>query len=154
MRAGLLSLGSAPHWPEKDTVRGGLLHACACHWPCNCRDRVRGERWPTKGGKVQTVPIVDPAFWNDLERHILDSGAQSNDYLLCRRSVRPNRHKPGERFIREYRDEPMGVHGLHKWWYACLERAGVVASGQTSGERMHKRGTRPASGCSTRPRAT
>ena len=57
---------------------------------------------------------------------------------LCRRSVRPNRHKPGERFIREYRDEPMGDHGLHKWWYACLERASVVASGQTSGERMHK----------------
>ena len=54
----------------------------------------------TKGGKVQTVPVVDPAFWNDLERHILDWDAQPNDYLLCRRSVRPNRHKPGEKFIR------------------------------------------------------
>jgi integrase len=33
----------------------------------------------------------------------------------------------------------MGVHGLHRWWYACLEQAGVAASGhQTSGERMHK----------------
>jgi integrase len=32
----------------------------------------------------------------------------------------------------------MGVHGLHKWWYRCLERAGVVVKGQTSGERMHK----------------
>ena len=32
----------------------------------------------------------------------------------------------------------MGVHGLHKWWYRCLEKAGVVAEGQTSGERMHK----------------
>ena len=32
----------------------------------------------------------------------------------------------------------MGVHGLHKWWYACLARAGVVATGQTRGERMHK----------------
>ena len=32
----------------------------------------------------------------------------------------------------------MGVHGLHKWWYACLQRAGVVPEGQTSGERMHK----------------
>jgi integrase len=31
-----------------------------------------------------------------------------------------------------------GVHGLHKWWYRCVERAGVVAEGQTSGERMHK----------------
>ena len=32
----------------------------------------------------------------------------------------------------------MGVHGLHRWWYGCLEQAGVVAKGQTSGERMHK----------------
>jgi integrase len=29
-------------------------------------------------------------------------------------------------------------HGLHDWWYGCLERAGVVAKGQTRGERMHK----------------
>jgi site-specific recombinase XerC len=92
----------------------------------------------TKGGKVQTVPVVDPAFWNDLERHILDWEAQPDDYLLCRRSVRPNRHKPGERFVHEYRDEPMGVHGLHRWWYACLARAGVLPEGTTRGERMHK----------------
>jgi integrase len=92
----------------------------------------------TKGGKVQTVPIVDPAFWNDLGRHILDCGAQSNEYPLPRRTVRPNRQKPGEKFVTEYRNEPMGVHGLHKWWYACLRRAGVVAQRQTSGERMHK----------------
>lgn len=92
----------------------------------------------TKGGKVQTVPVVDPAFWDELGRHIIDWEAQPNEYLLCRRTVRPNRHKPGEKFVTEYRDQPMGVHGLHRWWYACLERAGVVAQGQSSGERMHK----------------
>lgn len=32
----------------------------------------------------------------------------------------------------------MGDHGLHNWWYACLVRAGIVAPGTTSGERMHK----------------
>lgn len=32
----------------------------------------------------------------------------------------------------------MGAHGLHNWWYRCLENAGVVAKGTTSGERMHK----------------
>jgi len=32
----------------------------------------------------------------------------------------------------------MGVHGLHDWWYGCLERAGIVSTGTTSGERMHK----------------
>jgi integrase len=92
----------------------------------------------TKGGKVQTVPVVDPAFWDELGRHILDWQAQPNEYLLCRRSVRPNRHKPEEKFVTEYRDEPMGVHGLHRWWYACLARAGVVPEGASSGERMHK----------------
>jgi integrase len=32
----------------------------------------------------------------------------------------------------------MGAHGLRRWWYACLERAGVVPKGTSSGERMHK----------------
>ena len=73
---------------------------------------------------MQRVPVVDPAFWNDLERHIFDWQAQPNEYLLCRRSVRPNRHKPGEKFLAEYRDQPMGVHGLHEWWYACLSAPG------------------------------
>ena len=53
-----------------------------------------------KGGKVQTLPVVDPAFWNELERWILDWQAQPDEYLLCRRSVRPNPHKSGERFIK------------------------------------------------------
>jgi integrase/recombinase XerD len=101
----------------------------------------------TKGGKVQTVPIVDPAFWNDLERHILDWQAQPHEYLLCRQHTIPRwdsqerkaKELPPDRIDRiEYRDQPMGVHGLHRWWYGCLERAGVVAQGQMRGERMHK----------------
>jgi site-specific recombinase XerC len=101
----------------------------------------------TKGAKVQTVPIVDPVFWNELERHILDWQAEPNEYLLCRRHTIPrwdsqdrkNKKLPPDRIDRiEYRDQPMGVHGLHRWWYGCLERAAVVATGQTSGERMHK----------------
>jgi site-specific recombinase XerD len=91
----------------------------------------------TKGGKVQTLPIVEGAFWDDLGRHIIDWGAQPHEYLLCRRDVRPNRHKAGEKFLTEYRDQPMGVHGLHRWWYRCLERAGIALPGQTSGKRMH-----------------
>lgn len=62
---------------------------------------------------------------------------RSEDYLLCRRDVRPNRHKLGERFVTEYRDQPMSVHGLHKWWYRCLQRAKVVDEGVTSGRKMH-----------------
>lgn len=52
--------------------------------------------------------------------------------------MRPNRYRKGEQFVQEFRDQPMGVNGLHLWWYACLNRAGVAAKGQTSGERMHK----------------
>jgi site-specific recombinase XerC len=37
-----------------------------------------------------------------------------------------------------FHDQPMGQHGAHDWWYGCLERAGVVAHGVTSGEKMHK----------------
>jgi site-specific recombinase XerD len=55
---------------------------------------------------------------------------------MCRRKFIP--HSPTVREIREYRDKPMGAHGLHDWWYGCLERAGLVAKGQTSGEKMHK----------------
>jgi site-specific recombinase XerD len=39
--------------------------------------------------------------------------------------------------IKEQRDKPMGVHGLHKWLYRCLQRAGIVAEGVTSGRKMH-----------------
>lgn len=91
----------------------------------------------TKGSKVRTIPIVEAAFWNDLGRHIVEWGAEPGDYLLCRRDVRPNRYRPGERFITEYRDQPMGVHGLRKWWYRCLQRAEIVAEGVTHGRKMH-----------------
>jgi integrase len=84
-----------------------------------------------KGGKVRTLPIPDSAFWHDLERLILDTEAEPDHFLMPRRagngaSVRLD---PGK---------PMGVHGMHRWWYRCLERAGIVATGTTSGERMHK----------------
>ena len=31
----------------------------------------------------------------------------------------------------------MGVHGLQKWWYRCLQRAEIVTEGTTSGKKMH-----------------
>jgi hypothetical protein len=43
------------------------------------------------------------------------------------------------RFERKvYPDKPMGAHGLHDWWYGCLQRAGIVARGRRRGEKMHK----------------
>ena len=29
-----------------------------------------------KGGTVRTLPLPDPAFWHDLERLIMDAGAE------------------------------------------------------------------------------
>ena len=39
----------------------------------------------TKGEKIRELPIPDPHFWKDLERLILESGAESYHYLLTRR---------------------------------------------------------------------
>ena len=84
-----------------------------------------------KGGKVRAVPIPDPAFWHDLERLILDTQAAGSHFLM-------QRAKGNAAKIVLIPDEPMGDHGMHSWWYRCLQRAGVVATGTTSGERMHK----------------
>jgi integrase len=84
-----------------------------------------------KGGKVRALPIPDPAFWHDLERLILDTGAEPGHYVMPGR--RGNRH--GSRLLP---DTQISNHGLHDWWYGCLARAGVVSEGTTKGERMHK----------------
>jgi integrase/recombinase XerC len=86
----------------------------------------------TKGQKVRDLPLPDPAFWHDLERHILDAEAAPTHYLMCRQKTIP---RAG---VRRFPDKPMAAHGMHRWWYRCLERAGIVATGTSSGERMHK----------------
>ncbi len=89
----------------------------------------------TKGGKIRDLPIPHPGFWNDLGRLIIEDECQPHEYLLHRLKVIPH----GERMdVVRFRDQPMGAHGLHNWWYRCLQRAGVVSEGVTSGERMHK----------------
>src|SRR5215213_481072 len=112
-----------------------------------------------KGGKVQTVPIVDPAFWHDLERHILEWEARPDEYLVCREHTIPRwesderkrKKLPPDRIDRvQYRDQQMGVHGLHNWWYRCLECGGAVAEGTRRGERMHK--ARHTAGSASTPR--
>jgi integrase/recombinase XerC len=87
----------------------------------------------TKGAKVRELPLPHPAFWLDLERHILDVGAEPHHFLMCARR-RGRRNIPGL----EIPEQQMSGHGLHKWWYRCLENAGIVAAGTQSGERMHK----------------
>jgi integrase/recombinase XerC len=95
----------------------------------------------TKGEKVRDLPIPHSAFWFDLERLILESEAQPGHYLLQPQKAIPH-FVPGTKVqkitMHSFPDKPMGVHGLHDWWYARLAAAGIVAQGVTSGERMHK----------------
>jgi len=87
----------------------------------------------TKGGKVREIPLPEPMFWRDLERHILEIGAEGHHYLMASSKVVP---RVGRIM---YPDKPMSESGgMHRWWYGCLERAGLVAAGTSSGERMHK----------------
>ena len=85
----------------------------------------------TKGRKVRELPIPDPAFWMDLERHIIDVEAQAQNFLMAR--VKGN----GAAKVTDP-SKPMGAHGLHSWWYRRLEAAQIVPKGTTRGEKMHK----------------
>jgi integrase len=97
----------------------------------------------TKGEKIRDLPIPEVAFWFDLERLIIETEARPTHYLLQRQLTRPSKFDPETRkavefSVQRFPEQPMGAHGLHDWWYRCLERAGVVAPGTTSGERMHE----------------
>ena len=48
-------------------------------------------------------------------------------------------------------DQPMGDHGLHDWWYGCLERAGSSRPERPAASGCTRRGTPPVSASSTRP---
>jgi hypothetical protein len=72
--------------------------------------------------------------------------------FLCRCSVRPNRHKPGEKFVTEYRDQPMGGHGFHDWWYACRERAATRPASVLDHTRGNLKATQSCSATRQSPR--
>ena len=85
----------------------------------------------SKGGKVREQPIPDAHFWMDLERLILDLGAESHHFLMPTAT--------GNQYSRTV-DPTMAMsnRAAHVWWYARLADAGIVPRGVTKGERMHK----------------
>jgi integrase len=85
----------------------------------------------TKGQKVRELPIPHAPFWLDLERHIIEVEAKPDHYLM------PRMKGNGAKVTRDP-TKPMGIHGMHSWWYRRLADAGIVPEGTTSGERMHK----------------
>jgi len=96
----------------------------------------------SKGGKIRALPLPDKHLWMDLERLILDSEAQPAHYLRCATKVipvgTPDRDGRRRAELRVFPDRPMSSTALHRWWYRRLEEGGVVAVGETAGERMHK----------------
>jgi integrase len=84
-----------------------------------------------KGGKIRHVPIVDEQLRLELERHILDRQAAPDEYLLYPERTGPmNQHRGDDGtapfgVIWEDRTKPMSGTTMHRWWVACLERAGV-----------------------------
>jgi hypothetical protein len=85
-----------------------------------------------EGGKIRDLPIPHPGFWNDLGKLILEAESEPQHYLMCRRKAVFHGYLPDGRTRMDetlFREEPMGVHGLHNWWYRCLHRAGVVPEG-------------------------
>lgn len=95
----------------------------------------------TKGSKVKIIPLPEPEFWTDLERHLIDVEARGDDYLMCTvKQVpygRPDAN--GKRKVRAHRfpERAMGSTTMHRWWYARLNDAGITPLGQTAGKKMH-----------------
>ena len=84
-----------------------------------------------KGGKGRVVPIGGELVraLNEMLSPMADLERGLDDYLLC-----PTR---GGRSTQRVPSKPMGKRGAHEWWYRCLQRAGIVDDGVTSGRRMH-----------------
>jgi integrase len=86
----------------------------------------------TKGQKIRSLPLPDATLWLELERLTLETEAKPTDYLMCLVKPIP---RAG---VRRFPARQMSSTAMHRWWYRHMERAGIVATGETSGERMHK----------------
>lgn len=87
-----------------------------------------------KGGAVRAVPIVDEAFWVDLEVLRLELQAEPDWFLLA-----PRRKTWHTTFY--YHHKGFVARSVHTWWYDRLEEAGFVGdkeSGTRRGINMHR----------------
>lgn len=91
-----------------------------------------------KGGKPRRVPIRGNAVRAVAEFLLTDIPGlgrhpEPDDHLLYPgRSA--NQHSTG---VEPNPGKPMAESTAHRWWYRCLERAGVTDPGITAGRRMH-----------------
>jgi integrase/recombinase XerD len=90
-----------------------------------------------KGGKIRHTPIPTEELREELAE--LSRRRDPPEHLLY-----PQKRGPKGTVIWENRRKPLSGPALHRWWYRCLTRAGVVDEGTTHGKKMH--GARYTSG--------
>jgi integrase len=86
-----------------------------------------------KGGKIRHTPIPTE------ELAELSLRRDPQEHLLY-----PQKRGPKGTVIWENRLKGLSGRAMHRWWYRCLARAGVVDQGTTRGKKMH--GARYTSG--------
>lgn len=88
-----------------------------------------------KGGKARRIPIRGSVI-RALEEFMLTEipglgrEPQPDDHIVYRLSEKNRHGKP-------VMDSPLAQSTMHMWWYRCLQRAGIVDKGVTSGRKMH-----------------
>jgi site-specific recombinase XerC len=109
----------------------------------------------TKGGEVAPLPIVENGFWVKLGMlELPDIGLMPDDFLVYRQDTRRRRVPleladevllvKGEPVgyanvtTRAHNDQRPSGQTVHRWWYRCLIRAGLVPAGVTAGANMHR----------------
>lgn len=90
-----------------------------------------------KGGKIRHTPIPTEGLRQELAE--LSRRRDPLEHLLY-----PQKRGPKGTVIWEDRLKQLSGPALHRWWYRCLTRAGVVDEGTTHGKKMH--GARYTSG--------
>jgi hypothetical protein len=112
-------------------------------------------------GESQASAVEDDDFWIAVEALRAVRRATPEHYVLCAQISRAHRatapefaamerdgaldggraylwQKPNGRWYRAKLTPtlPRGAHGVHDWWYRCVERAGLVPAGAVSGFSM------------------
>ena len=108
----------------------------------------------TKGGRIYPIPVIEEWIWRRLGELELEADWHDDHFLLYGQQTRKVRVPLAEAeetldigkgetigyATRTRRDHTKKVSRAraHAWWYGCLQRAGVVAEGTTSGMHMHR----------------
>lgn len=121
-------------WQLLDQIREPRHHYLLCkHKTRRRRPLQRAEitaaAWLVDEATAMLARVTDPACAREIEM-----GQPAVDHL--RRWIGLAADAASVQ-VRRFPAEQIGEHGAHDWWYGCLQRAGVVEKGVTSGVRMH-----------------